>query len=570
MAGSVIDITERKESERELRRAEARYRALVEQIPAVTYIEAVDDEERATNLLYVSPQIETMFGYSPEEWMADPQLFAQLLHPDDRDRVLAEDQRTDKTGEPFQIEYRHFSKDGRVVWVRDEAVLVYDEDGQPRFWQGVQFDITEQKRVEEALRKQNDYLESLHETTLELVDRLEPSNLLRGILSRAGSLVGTPHGFIFLTDPGDGTLEVRVGAGLFGKYVGRRIQPGEGLAGKVFESGEFLAVEDYGSWAGQLDFVSDTVHAMAGVPLGSGTEVTGVLALAYADAQRKFGEQEIELLTRFANLVSIALDNARLYDSARRELAARKRTEKELAELVKELQRSNAELEQFAYVASHDLQEPLRMVSSYTQLLARRYKDKLDSDADEFIEYAVDGANRMQILINDLLAYSRVGTRGKKLAPTETRAVFDAARANLLRAIEESGAEVTSGELPTVRGDDTQLLQLFQNLIGNAIKFRGEEPVKVHVGAKRRDGEWLFSVSDNGIGIDPQYAERIFVIFQRLHGKGDYSGTGIGLAVCKKIVERHGGRIWVESEPGEGSTFYFTLRSSEVHEDHEE
>ena len=202
------------------------------------------------------------------------------------------------------------------------------------------------------------------------------------------------------------------------------------------------------------------------------------------------------------------------------------------------------------------------MVASYTQLLARRYKGKLDTDADEFIGYAVDGANRMQTLINDLLAYSRVGTRGRELVPTNTEDAFEAACANLRRAIEESGATVTSDELPTVMGDETQLVQLFQNLIANAIKFRREGVrVRVEVGTERRsEEEWLFSVRDNGIGIESQYAERIFRIFQRLHGKGEYTGTGIGLAVCKKIVERHGGTIWAESSPGEGATFYFTLR----------
>jgi light-regulated signal transduction histidine kinase (bacteriophytochrome) len=199
------------------------------------------------------------------------------------------------------------------------------------------------------------------------------------------------------------------------------------------------------------------------------------------------------------------------------------------------------------------------MVSSYTQLLARRYQGQLDDAADEFINYAVDGATRMQTLISDLLTYSRVGTRGKELVPTDCGAVFEAARTNLQMAIEESGAEVTSEELPIVIGDATQLIQLFQNLMSNALKFRSERAPKVHVEAKRRDGEWLFTVRDNGIGIEEQYLERIFVIFQRLHAKTEYTGTGIGLAVCKKIVERHGGMIWVESEPGEGSTFYFTL-----------
>ena len=202
------------------------------------------------------------------------------------------------------------------------------------------------------------------------------------------------------------------------------------------------------------------------------------------------------------------------------------------------------------------------MVASYTQLLARRYKGELDADADEFIGYAVDGANRMQTLINDLLTYSRVGTRGRELVPTDTKHVFEAACANLRTAINESGAQVISGELPTVIGDQTQLVQLFQNLINNAIKFRrGEDPPRVEVGAEQQgEREWLFWVRDNGIGIEPRYAERIFRIFQRLHGQGEYSGTGIGLAVCKKIVERHGGRIWAESVPGEGTTFYVTLR----------
>ncbi len=199
------------------------------------------------------------------------------------------------------------------------------------------------------------------------------------------------------------------------------------------------------------------------------------------------------------------------------------------------------------------------MVASYTQLLGRRYKGKLDADADEFIRYAVDGVNRMQRLIQDLLAYSRVGTRGHDFKPLASGRALERALANLQALVQESGATVTSGELPQVLADETQLTQLFQNLVGNALKFRGKETPRVEVTAERQGAEWRFTVADNGLGIEPQYFERIFIIFQRLHGKEEYPGTGIGLAICKKIVERHGGRIGLTSQPGEGTTFWFTL-----------
>jgi PAS domain S-box-containing protein len=279
-----------------------------------------------------------------------------------------------------------------------------------------------------------------------------------------------------------------------------------------------------------------------------------------------------------------------------RDITARKAAEQALADKAEELARSNRELEQFAYVASHDLQEPLRMIASYTQLLARRYRDKLDKDASEFIGYAVEGATRMQVLINDLLNYSRLGTRGKPFAPTDCDEVLTRALENLKITIEDAKATVTSSQLPEILGDGTQLTQLFQNLVSNAVKFRGDKPPEVHVSAELKSipagraspagvscgrslgeqapsegpnpqsaienpqsKEWVISVQDNGIGIEPQYFERIFVIFQRLHTREQYPGTGIGLAVCKKIVERHGGRIWVESSPGTGTHFYFTI-----------
>jgi light-regulated signal transduction histidine kinase (bacteriophytochrome) len=241
------------------------------------------------------------------------------------------------------------------------------------------------------------------------------------------------------------------------------------------------------------------------------------------------------------------------------DITERKQAEAELNRTLEELKYSNAELEQFAYVASHDLQEPLRGIAGLSQLLQQRYQGQLDSRADEYITHIVDGTQRMQTLINDLLAYSRIGRRGAAIQVTEAELALKSALENLNMAIHEYGAKVTNESLPTVRADATQFIQLFQNLIGNAIKFRADRPPQIHIGVTDAQDFWQFCVRDNGIGIEPQYFERVFQVFQRLHTRREYKGTGIGLAICKKIIERHGGRIWVQSELGQGSTFYFTL-----------
>jgi PAS domain S-box-containing protein len=265
-----------------------------------------------------------------------------------------------------------------------------------------------------------------------------------------------------------------------------------------------------------------------------------------------------------ANVVITALrdETGRLrgFGKITRDITERRKYEVHLLDKVRELKQSNDELQQFAYVASHDLQEPLRMVASYTQLLAKRYRRRLDSDADEFIAYAVDGCNRMQRLVEDLLVYSRAGNNAVVPHEISSEDALQEALRNLRAPIEESGAVVTHDSLPTITADDTQLAQVFLNLVGNAIKYRSAEVPRVHVSAtKNGSKEWIFSVRDNGMGIEPQYFERIFVLFQRLHGRNEFKGTGIGLAICKKIVERAGGRIWVESEPQKGSTFYFSV-----------
>ncbi|MGZ5521339.1 MAG: sensor histidine kinase, partial [Halobacteriota archaeon] len=272
---------------------------------------------------------------------------------------------------------------------------------------------------------------------------------------------------------------------------------------------------------------------------------------------RKNGER-VDIETNIS-LIEDASGQPAAFIIVARDVTERKQMEHQLDSILADLQRSNAELEQFAYVTSHDLQEPLRMITSYIQLIEEDYKGKIDADADQYIAFAVEGAKRMHTLINDLLAYSRVGTRGEPFLPTSMSSALSAAIANLDVAIEENHAVITHDELPTVLGDEAQLIQLFQNLLGNAIKFRSEGTPMIHVGVEETNDDWVFSVRDNGIGMDMKHAERIFVVFQRLHAREEYAGTGIGLAVVKKMVERHGGHIWVESEPANGSTFYFTL-----------
>jgi light-regulated signal transduction histidine kinase (bacteriophytochrome) len=242
-----------------------------------------------------------------------------------------------------------------------------------------------------------------------------------------------------------------------------------------------------------------------------------------------------------------------------RDITELNKAEKMLKSKLGELARSNEELEQFAYVSSHDLQEPLRMITSYLQLLQRRYQGNLDDKADRYIHFAVDGASRMQNLINDLLEYSRVTRSDREAKTTNCEFILNQVLSNLKLMIKDNKIAISHDPLPDVIADPTELAQVFQNLILNGIKFRSEEAPKIHIAAERKANKWVFSVQDNGIGIDPQYSERIFEIFKRLHTREQYTGTGIGLAICKRIVERHGGRIWVESELGKGSIFYFTL-----------
>lgn len=443
----------------------------------------------------------------------------------------------------------------------------------------------ERKRAEEALAQQaeelarsnaelerrvND-LKALNTMATIVNQSLDVDEILNRAMDEALRLVGVEAAGMLLLDEEAGELALVAHRGISDEFVraASRLKLGEGLAGRAVQAGEPVVISRLAEYPGVLKaFVEkERIQSAASVPLRGRAGMVGAMSLGTADPHY-FDAAGLELLVALGRQIAIGVEKARLWEQVQTQL--------------EELERSNAELEQFAYVASHDLQEPLRMVASYTQLLARRYKGQLDADADEFIAYAVDGAERMQKMVNDLLAYSRVGTRGKEFAPVDCEAVLERVLVDLQMMVEDTQATVTHDPLPTVMADDVQLEQLFRNLISNAIKFRSQKPPRVHISAQlRRDGkestskseirnaglspskdpkpEWLFSVRDNGIGIEPQYADRIFVIFQRLHNREKYSGTGIGLAIAKRIVERHGGRIWVESQPGEGTTFYFTI-----------
>ncbi|PTB22003.1 hypothetical protein C9I57_05150 [Trinickia symbiotica] len=496
-SGFLRDITGRKATERALREGEKRFRATFEQ--AAVGIAHVGPDGR---WLRVNQKLCDIVGYTREELLT--MTFQDITHPDDLDADLAQlHQMLDGQIDTYTMEKRYFRKDGSEVWIALTVALVRDDANRPDYFISVVADITERKRAEERFR---------------LVVEAAPNAMI--MVNRDGRIVlvnlQTEKVFGYTRDELVGqSIDVLVPERLRDGHSGYRAAFFGDPKSRLMGAGRHL----YGRRR-------------------DGTEVPVEIGL-----------NPIEMAEGMFVLAAIV------------DITERRHAEEALRQRTEELGRSNRDLEQFAYVASHDLQEPLRAISGPLQLLRRRFQGQLDARADEYIGHAVDGAGRMQALIDDLLAFSRVGRSEESWQRTDSVRELDKALRNLSVAIEESGAQITHHGLPTVRALSGQLTLLFQNLVGNAIKFRSKERrVQIHVGAETRDDTWLFRVADNGIGIDPQHFERIFLIFQRLHTRRDYPGTGIGLALCKRIVEHHGGRMWVESEPGAGTTFFFTLR----------
>ena len=441
------------------------------------------------------------------EWLRGPlppsgeyPLFKDQVHPEDRERFTAERATAIATLQPSSQEYRVVRTDGQVLWVLARRQVLADEAGKPARLLVAMIDVTERKHAEAALRESEARFRSLTQLSSDWYWEQDAQFGLTFMSGQMGERTG---------------LDAK-------SYLGRKRWDQPALN---------LTEEDWAQHRAQLERHEPFRDFEMQRPVDGGGSRWVSLS----------GEPLFSEAGQFAGYRGVGTDI----------------TERKQAEIA--LKRSNSELEQFAYVASHDLQEPLRMVSSYTQLLVRRFGERFDGDSREFMGYIVDGAARMKQLIEDLLAYSRVGTHGKEFREVEVEVPLRRAVTNLRAAIEEAGAAVSWDPLPTVMADELQLTQLFQNLIGNALKFRSASVPRIHVFVAKRDSDWHFMVRDNGIGIEPQYFERIFMVFQRLHNKAEYPGTGIGLAICKKVVERHGGDIWVESRPGDGSAFHFNL-----------
>ncbi|MBD2182441.1 PAS domain S-box protein [Planktothrix sp. FACHB-1355] len=526
------DITDRKRVEDVLRISQERYALAVSSGQV-----GVWDWNIQTNQFYIDSNIKEALGYTDLDIPNTLDSWYSLLHCDDREKAIAAIREHLQGLTPqYEMEHRRLHKDGSIRWFLSRGIAFQDANDRAFRMTGTDTDITDRKTAEIALSQREQELKTVLENTPDVISRLDRQIRYLYINPAITKETGIP-------------AEAFIGKSLSELgFPQELVEQLEAPCQKVFATGEMNVVEFNSASPNGLKFYQARL-----VPeFALDTSVESVLIITRDITQRKQAEDALRELNNELTEINGALQA---------EIAERKEAERKLEQLTAELKRSNQELEQFAYVASHDLQEPLRAVTGYTELLLHDYQHLFDESAREYMGYIIDGSTRMRQLIQDLLAYSRVGTRGKEFVPADSNALLREALDRLQVAIAENKATITYDSLPTVMADKTQLVQLFQNLIGNAIKFHREMPPQVRISAELTDNKWLFSVGDNGIGIKEQYLDRIFEIFKRLHTRREFPGTGIGLAICKKIVERHGGNIWAESQLGVGTTFYFTIPS---------
>ncbi|MGE5432061.1 MAG: CHASE domain-containing protein [Syntrophomonadaceae bacterium] len=554
-----VEVNERKRAEEALRESEERFRLITENANDLISVQNMEGK-----FIYTSPSFSIKLGYSPEELLRMGP--AELVHPDDQAAIS--DGRN-----PSSVQFRIHTIKGEWIWMEGTNSLMRMKDS--NYILGIAREITERKKAEEALKEEIFRAETMIKVSNMFAElSLDYKAVLDNAAKVTSELIGDAAIVRIISDDKNYLEPAAVyhpdneARSLLNEVLQSAPQKlNSGLSGKVAATSESVIIQEV-----ELKEIKNSIrpeftkyfekygiHGILVVPLIVGRQTIGTLSVMRTSPGRPYSPKDRYFLEELANRIAIAIVNSRLHQEKVHEIEEKRIAEEKLKKTLEELARSNTELENFAYVASHDLQEPLRMISSYTQLISKRYKGKLDTKADQFISFTVDGAVRMQQLIHDLLEYSRVATRGKPFAPVDSNEIIRTVLNNLQISIKKNNAVITFDSMPRVMGDDIQLMQLFQNLISNAMKFKSSEVPEIKIKAEDKGCEWLFSVQDNGIGIDPQFKERIFVIFQRLHEREAYPGTGIGLAVCKKIVERHGGRIWVDSDPGKGSTFLFTI-----------
>jgi PAS domain S-box-containing protein len=641
---------------------EVRYQALVEQVPAIIY---TDSAEIIFKTLYISPQLETTTGYTPEEWLADDTLWERIIHPEDRQHVVEEYNRTYAAMLPSRSEYRMYTKDGRVIWVSDETRLVRDRRGKPLFWQGVMIDITARKRSQQL--QQAIYRISHAVVTTTSLDELFKS--IHGIL---GELMPVENLYIALYDAENDLLS-------FPYYVDQYDEPPE-PARPEHGLTEYVLTTQRALWApgdvftklvldGEADVVGTDSVDWIGVPLMVGSRVIGVMVTQSYTPGVVYNQEQFDLMqfvsTQVASAIERKMDQQRIADaleynktlinssslgittydasgkcilanesiarilgttcdqllgenyneleawrdagmlqqaqqavSTRQEtrlefktrrgngeeiwldcrftpfiangkphlllsvddITEAKQAEVALQVYAARLEQSNRDLQEFAYIASHDLQEPLRKVLAFGDRLASRYGMVIDETGQDYLKRMRDASQRMQTLINDLLTFSRVTTRAQPFTQVDLNVLAHDVISDLEYQIDRTGGKVELGELPTIEADPTQMHQLLQNLINNGLKFHRDGVLPIlQISASTTRKKCRLMVKDNGIGFDLQYLDRIFKPFQRLHSRQEYEGSGMGLAICRRIAERHSGGITAESAPGKGSTFIVTL-----------
>jgi PAS domain S-box-containing protein len=639
-----------------------RYQALVEQVPAIIY---TDSAERIYHTIYISPQLKTITGYDPEEWLSDDDLWARIVVEEDQQRVLDEYERTYAAKEPSLSEYRLKRRDGRIIWVSDETRLIRDRKGKPLFWQGVMLDITERKRAEQVQQ-------AIYRISHAVVTTASLDELFGSIHRILAELMPVHNLYIALYDPDDDLLS-------FPYYVDQYdeppppAKPEHGLTEYVLRSREPLwaTAEVFEALVkkGEVETVGTDSVDWIGVPLPVDERITGVMVTQSYTKGEVYNQEQFDLMKFISTQVALAierkLDQQRiadaleynktlinssslgistfdssgkcllaneslakildatveqlmeenyneletwkhngLYESAcealrsgdetRREvhtywesgeeiwldcrftpftshdephlllsiddITASKQAEVELQVYAAKLEQSNRDLQEFAYIASHDLQEPLRKVLAFGDRLMNKYGEVIDETGQDYLRRMLEASQRMQTLINDLLTFSRVSTRAQPFSRVDLNELMGEVISDLELQIDRTSGQVQTGKLPIIEADPTQMHQLLQNLINNGLKFHQEGlPPIIQISSSNTRNRCQLSITDNGIGFESQYIDRIFKPFQRLHSRQEYEGSGMGLAICRRIVERHGGTITATSTPGEGSTFMVTL-----------